>query len=59
MKKIIIFQLFFLCIYINLIGNVNIHLWHQMAPDERLILEELIDEYEEEHPDIEVFILFK
>ncbi len=34
-------------------------LWHQMRPEERAILREVVDRYEAAHPDLEIDLLYK
>ncbi|MBN2018588.1 MAG: extracellular solute-binding protein [Candidatus Cloacimonetes bacterium] len=36
-----------------------VHLWHQMEPEKRPVLKQVIEEFEENNPDIEVVVLAK
>ncbi|MCD6329743.1 MAG: hypothetical protein J7M10_05245, partial [Candidatus Cloacimonetes bacterium] len=40
-------------------GKTIVHLWHQMEPEKRPLLKEVIEEFEENNPDIEVVVLAK
>ena len=60
MKKI----LFFIMLAILLFSckkedNLKVHLWHQMEPAKEPLLKELVAEFEENNPEIEVIVLHK
>ncbi|HEX37932.1 MAG TPA: extracellular solute-binding protein [Candidatus Cloacimonetes bacterium] len=63
MKRI---SLFFLVIALCILGceresqdKITVHLWHQMEPEKRPVLKQVIEEFEENNPDIAVVVLAK
>jgi len=65
MKKITFIFLLFLLLNFNLLAKVNdsekivVHLWHQMEPSNRKVLQKLIKEFEAQNPNIELVVLHK
>lgn len=54
-----------LCLLVTLAGcggggwEGDLTIWHQMTPEERAVLHEVVDEYEATHPGLSVHLLYK